>query len=498
MEKVNLKETYNYDIVFGDNSFGHLILSPNGIIVTQNLKHNIERNFAINEGVDILQCIIQPGGTPVTLFNLRRVNKRSVVNIETFTTSSNIIYNCDFVIIGKHYNNINEIEIREITIQQNIIRQWLNINFVNVSYDTNNNTSIVMPIQPKTIYEHAFNDFNLSFNFEPIFEINAYDDKKFSTSYKINFKFTENKDINISLKYISKWQILHTLFTGQINNFDAISFSIPHENPISEQHKEIVKQDFMKMYKNADEDNINQLVETLNEQLPRVYLYMPIPKIYEEQLHFLQVPIPYASNTEIFDNILEKWFALDENMSQTVIYFFDALDKNKDIYQRFLSSIKLIEGFAEKYKETYFPENEIDVIKEKIKEKLKEYYKDANDKVINDFTKALKYTNKNKLNLEGRINRLIADSNIDYLNLNKKLVKDATDYRNSLSHSVNKTRIESINFITLYESYLKFLTFGFILLWKYLDIPNGIIKDRVKMLKSYQELEINNRLNKNE
>jgi hypothetical protein len=493
MKKFELNKVYNFDVVFSENSFGHLILSPNGIIVTQNIQHDIE-SFASQEGMNILKCIIQPNDLPVTLFNLKRISKNAVINTTSLDIRSNIIYSCDFAIIGKHYNNINEVEIQGITITQNSVRQWLGTDYINVNYNPNSTTSIVMPISSQSVYTKTFSDFSLSFNFIPTFNTNAYNDKKYDTSYNVNFRFNDNNNLNTSLKFISKWQILHTLFTGQINNFDVISFSIPFEEPLTEQDKETAKQNIMQMYAGAEEDIINQLVENLSEQLPVVYFYMSFSKSYEEQLHFSQVPIIYTGIEKIFDRIIEKWFNLDKNMSQTIIYFFEALDKNKDIYQRFLSSTKLIEGFAEKYSETYFPEDEINIIKEKIKEKLKEYFDDTNNNVINDFTKALKYTNKNKINLEGRINKLIADNDIDYLNLNKELVKNATDYRNVLSHSVNINRMESLDLVTLYECYLKFLTFGFILLWKYLDIPPKVINYGIEMIKPYQELSINNKL----
>lgn len=151
----------------------------------------------------------------------------------------------------------------------------------------------------------------------------------------------------------------------------------------------------------------------------------------------------------------------------------------------------MIEGFAEEYSETYFPEEDMNDIRNFIKGKLKEYLNDDNNKVINDFTKALKYTNKSKLNLAGKIKKLISDNNVDFLNLNKDLIKIATDYRNTLSHSVNINRMEEIEFVVLYECYLKFLTLGFVLLWKFLDIQQEVIAYGIARLKSYQELKIN-------
>lgn len=493
VDKFRLNETYNFDVTFNENSFGHLILSPNRIIIIQNLQHNFA-NFANQEGMKVLQCFIQPDNTPVTLFNLKKINENSIISSTTFDVSSSIIYICDCAIIGKHYNNINEIKICGITIEQNSVRQWLEANYINVNPNPNNTTSIVIPNIPQTIYEHDFNDFSLSFNFIPTFQMSSQNDNTYSTCYEINFHFNNNNDINTSLKYISRWQILHTLFTGQINNFDTISFSIPLEKPIIEQEKEMLKQNMMKMFNDAEEELVNKFIEAESEQTPTVNFYMPFPKTYEEQLHFLKVPITYLKIEKMLDNILEKWFKLDNNMSQSIIYFLEALDKNKDVYQRFLLSTKLIEAFAEKYSETYFPETEINQIKNFIKNKLKEYYKDTMSKVIKDFTDALKYTNKNKINLEGRINKLIENNNIDYLNLNKEIVNHATNYRNTLSHSVDINQMESIDFDILYECYLKFLTFGFVLLWKYLDIPSEVISYGVKMIKPYQELEVNGKL----
>lgn len=491
MDKIYLNKTYSYDVIFNEQSFGHIILSPKGIIVTQNVQQN-RINFANNEGMDILQCTIQPNNIPVTLFNLRHISEKSIVSATFSNINSNITYSCEFAIIGYHYQNINEVNIREINIQQNTARQWIGINYI----DTNKGmpTIISIPSTPQIIYEQNLNVFNFSINFIPTINASSFNDEKYKTSYEVNFRFNTVEDLKTSLQYINKWQILHSLFTGQINNCDTISFSIPLENPITEQEKEIAKQNMMEIFNGAEEDIISQFVNSQSEQLPEVFFYMPFPNAYAEDLHFVQVPIPYGHIKEIFGDILEKWFKLDETMSQTIIYFFDALDKNKDIVQRFLSAVKLVEGFAEQYSETYFPEDEMNDIKNFIKDKLKEYFDDNNNKIINDFTKALKYTNKSKLNLEAKINKLISDNEVSYLDLNKNLVKITTDYRNTLSHSVDINRMEKIDFIVLYECYLKFLTLGFVLLWKFLKIPQEVITLGVTRLKSYQELEINNRL----
>lgn len=492
MNKIYLNKTYSYDVIFNEQSFGHIILSPKGIVVTQNIQQNLI-NFANNEGMDILQCTIQPNNIPVTLFNLRHISEKSIVSTTFYNINSNITYSCEFAIVGHHYQNINEVNIREIHIQQNTARQWIGINYIDTNLEVPT-TTISIPSTPQIIYEQNLNDFNFSINFRPTFNMNSSNDERYETSYEVDFRFNTVQNLKTSLQYINKWQILHSLFTEQINNFDTVSFSIPIENPISEQEKETAKQDMMEIFNGAEEDIISQFVNNQSEQLPELFVYMPFLNAYAEQLHFTQVPIAYRHIEQIFGDVLEKWFNLDERLSQTIIYFFEALDNNKDIIQRFLSAVKLVEGFAEKYSETYFPEDEMNDIKNFIKDKLKEYFDDNNNKVINDFTKALKYTNKSKLNLAGKIKKLISANNVDCLNLNASLIQIATDYRNTLSHSVNINRMEEIEFIVLYECYLKFLTLGFILLWKFLEIPQEVIDYGVSRLKSYQELKINNRI----
>ena len=492
MDKIYLSKTYTYDVIFSEQSFGHLILSPKGIIVTQNIRQN-SISFANREGMDILQCTIQPNNIPVTLFNLRHISEKSVVSTTLLDINSNVTYGCEFAIIGHHYQNINEINIRKINIQQNTIRQWIGINYININWDVPTTTIIInIPSAPQIIYEQNLNDFNFSIKFIPTFNTNSYNDERYETSYEVDFSFNTVKNLETSLQYINKWQILYSLFTGQINNFDNISFSIPIENPITEEEKEVMKQNIMKTFNGAEENIVNQFVNNQSEELPKLFFYMPFPNAYAEQLHFSQVPISYKHIEALFGDILEKWFNLDDNLSQTIIYFFESLDKNKDIVQRFLSTVKLVEGFTEKYSETYFPEDEMNDIKNFIKDKLKEYFDDNNNKVINDFTNALKYTNKSKLNLEAKINKLISYNNVDYLNLNKNLINTATKYRNTLSHSVNRNRMEEVEFIVLYECYLKFLTLGFVLLWKFLEIPHKIANNGLKMLKQYQELKVNN------
>lgn len=493
MGNLYLNKTYSYDVTFNETSFGHLILSPNVIVITQNIQRDLI-TFANQEGMNILQCTIQPNKIPVTLFNLKRVCENSIIHTLSLNISSNIVYSCDFAIIGKHYNNISEVKIQGVNISQNSVKQWLGINYIDMNISANNITTIAIPSVPQTIYEQILEIFSFSINFIPTIGVNSFSDERYEISYEINFRFNSVINLQNSLQHVYKWQILHALFTGQINNFDAISFSIPLNEPITDQDKENAKQNMMEMFEDAEDDLVDQFIEIQSQQLPMVSFYIPQPKDYAEQLHFAKVPILYTGIEKEFNKILDKWFNLDENMSQTIVYFIEALDKNKGIIQRFLSATKLIESFADKYSQTYFPEEKINEIKNFIKAKLKEKYQEYENKAIKDFANALKQTNKCKLNLEGKIIKLVADNDINYLNLNNDLVKNVSEYRNTLSHSVNSTRMEDIDFNILYEGYLKLLTFGFILLWNYLEIPQPLIDCGVKILKQYQELEINNRL----
>ena len=422
-EKFELNKNYNYDVKFADNTVGQLLLSPKGIILK--MINQTQSPVFKNDYIDIITCKTVVEGIKITLLELTPLNMNGHIDVATETLYSNNIYLCKSAILGEHFDNIDNISVSNISIVQNSIRQWIRLRQVEFKI---NNTSVLYKIPfNKQILQYSLNNFEFTLSFESNFSVSKYNDTFPKTEYCVNFQLKKLNSFGNMLEYLEKWQMLYSIFMGQIEPPQAIRFQV---------------------------NNLNNLA-----------YYYPIGLNNVPKLHYIQVPVPYSYLCQNFKTILDEWFNMGDDDRQNITYLHDATDETKDIKHRFLAVYKLIEGITKGDKCLFFEEKDLINIKNNIKNFVKKEHIEIDD--IEDFLRKLDFTNEHKLDTKDYINNLITQNDeYKFLHLDKQLIEKLNIYRNTLSHNNNFSKHERINYNEINEGCLKYIVLGYLYFWR--------------------------------
>lgn len=419
--KFKLNKIYRYDVVFDDKTVGQLVLSPSGIILKK--FNQVHSENLKNDYFDIISCKTIEGGIDITLLEIMPLNMSGHIDIIERTLYSNDTYSCKSAIIGKSFKNISDIQITNISIIYDSLRQWY-YSGVNSNIDFRNNIiTYQIPLNQEMLNISSIDEFNFSIACRNSYSASAHEDVIPKPEYSINFDFDKNKNFSDLLEYLYKWQVLYSIFLGQIELPQALTFKD-------------------------------------NNTFQELSYYYPIFNT-SKKLHYMQIPIRYNMISQNFEIILNKWFKMEDNDRQNIVYLYESIDETKSITERFLSSFKLVEGIVGKGKDTFFKENELNDIKNAIRTYCSKNLPNKND--LEEFLLKLDYTNEHKLDTQDDIaNYVIQNKEDNFINLEKGLISDLVKYRNTISHNNSFSKNEEIDYNKVNEGYLKFVILGYL------------------------------------
>lgn len=430
--KIELSKTYQYDVKFNDNTVGQLILSPSAIILK--CLNQISSENYLNDFIEVLSCTVINEGLKITLFELTRLGISGHIDFIKERSHFNNTYICKYAIIGSHFNTPEDIQVSTFSVIHDSIRQWYKSAVGPTSFFKNNKIVYELPLN-EIMISHELDEFTFSLSYKSNISFSAYEDIIPQPDYSADFTFNKNISFSDMLGYLKKWEILYSIFMGQIELPRFVTF------------------------KNESSSAVNEL-----------FYYYPIGIQKYKKLHYLQIPVRYCTLSNNFSEIMNNWFKMGDNDKQNIIYFYEAIDNSRDIKQRFLLSVKLIEGLAGKGDEVFFNEEELN----DLKTELRKYFKNKCPQIKDSesFLEKLDYTNKHKLDLKDNIrNLLLRNEDFSFLKLEVGLIEELVGYRNTLSHNNSFSKNKKINYNKLYEGCLKFIIVGYLLLCKRFGIP---------------------------
>ena len=439
MQDYLLDHEYEFDVIFNDgnifplNSYGKIKLSQRGIYLDVICHYDNIFNKKFNKIINCINCFTIDK-KKITIFNaLPNGYKGTFCESNDKTPNAKFHFRAQYCVIGKHINSLNnDNKITSISIKQNNLIQWIDKSIVEHTHDSDFAVENFKISHEPAFYKMEIPNLGtIDFYISAITEFNAYKNPEYDINYFINTKFLNNKTLNESIEYLTRWEILYSLFMGQSYNFDSIYLTIENEKQ-------------------------------------GCYLYYIKDTKYPYNLHYIEVPLPCDKINNQLNTIFSKWFSIDDTLKHSSILFFRALNQ-KDIKEGFLDAIKATEGFLEKYNKTFFDENTLkDLILPNIKESLLSVIDDK--KLIDRFVQSIKNTNKFRRNLENKLNKMIIDYNLQFLFPDMKLINKMVSYRNILSHNKGEEKYKNIDINILYEAYLKLMVILFILFMHYLEI----------------------------